>query len=211
MLSCRDEVAWRPDLDERDKTSDRTNKSTGESNQPRTSGIEGMTVSEELFRDIFQRWPSGVAIASTTDLDGSRYGMVVGSFCSLSREPPLVMMSAGTTTRMHDVIGRSGRYAISILSHEQRDLLDRFTGFDRTFDDDRFEGMHSQVAVTGAPILPASVAWVDCEVRTAHEGNGYTIYVAEVIAASLGESSDQMPMVYFRRTPRTVTSGDWQI
>ncbi|MDQ2683474.1 MAG: flavin reductase family protein [Chloroflexota bacterium] len=170
-----------------------------------------MAISGELFREVFQRWPSGVAVATTTDLDGAPYGMIVGSFCSLSREPPLVMMSAGTTARMHDVIARSGRYAINIISHEQRDILDRFAGFDRTYDENRFEGYRTQTAVTGAPVFPASVAWVDCEVRAAHNGDGYTIYVAEVVAASLGESSDQMPMVYFRRTPRTVTAGDWQI
>ncbi len=58
-----------------------------------------MPVTGELFKEVFQRWPSGVAIATTVDTDGSRYGMIVGSFCSLSREPPLVMMSAGTTTQ----------------------------------------------------------------------------------------------------------------
>lgn len=112
---------------------------------------------------------------------------------------------------MHDVIARSGSYAISILSHSQRGLLDRFAGHDRTWDSNRFEGLRTQSAVTGAPILPGSVAWVDCKVQAAHAGIGYTIYVAEVLAASLGESSDEMPMVYFRRTARTVAAGEWQI
>jgi flavin reductase (DIM6/NTAB) family NADH-FMN oxidoreductase RutF len=137
--------------------------------------------------------------------------MAVGSFCSLSKEPPLVMMSAGTSARMHDVVMRSGRYAISILGFEQRNLLDRFTGVDRSWDGDRFEGMRTQTAVTGSPILPDAVGWVDCEVRETHTGSGYTIFVAEVVAASLGESSDSMPMVYFRRTPSAVTATDWQI
>ncbi len=112
---------------------------------------------------------------------------------------------------MHDVIARSGAYAISILSHEQRGVLDRFSGHDRTYDHDRLEGIRTDVAVTGMPVLPEAVAWVDCQVRTAHSGDGYTIYVAEVMAASLGEYSEQMPMVYFRRTPRTVTAADWSI
>ena len=170
-----------------------------------------MTVTEELFREVFQRWPSGIAVASSVDLDGSPYGMVVGSFCSLSREPPRVMMSAGATTRIHDVVARSGNYAISILSREQRTLIDRFTGIDRRFDANRFEGLRTEKAITGAPVFPDAVAWVDCQVTASHHGDGYTIYVAEVVAASLGESADDLPMVYFRRTPRTVTAGDWSI
>ena len=76
-----------------------------------------MTVSADLFREVFRRWPSGVAVVSSRD-HGHAHGMVVGSFCSLSSTPPLVMVSAGHSSRTHDVIDGSGLFAVSILTGE---------------------------------------------------------------------------------------------
>jgi flavin reductase (DIM6/NTAB) family NADH-FMN oxidoreductase RutF len=166
-----------------------------------SSILEG--VHPELFREVFRHWPSGVAIA--TSLDGDRaHGMVVGSFCSVSLDPPLVMISAGTHTRLHDILVRRGQFAISILKADQHELLTRFAGIDRTFDDDRFAGLRTITAETGCPIFPEALGWVDCNVVDRHPGTGYSIFVAHVVAASLGESADALPMVYFKRAAHSL-------
>lgn len=158
-------------------------------------------ISVDTFRDVFRRWPSGVAVV-TSRHDGHIHGMVVGSFCSLSAEPPLVMVSAGHASRTHDVIDGSGLFAVSILAEAQAAIFERFAGFDRLHDDDRFAGLTTTTAVTGVPIFPGGLAWVDCRVVARHAGQGYTIFVGEVVAASLGEASESPPLIYFRRRPR---------
>lgn len=155
-------------------------------------------ISADLFRDVFRRWPSGVAVA-TSCLGERRHGMVVGSFCSLSAEPPLVMISAGASSRTREFVNTSGIFAVSILAESQVEIFERFAGIDRSHDRDRFEGLKTVTAVTGAPILPDAIAWVDCRVVARHPGHGYTIFVAEVVAASLGEAAETGPLVYFRR------------
>ncbi len=162
-----------------------------------------MTVSAELFREVFRRWPSGVAVVASRR-EGRAHGMVVGSFCSLSSEPPLVMVSAGRASRTHDVLDASGLFAVSILSGEQTAVFERFAGLDRAFDDDRFAGFATTTAATGAPILPDALAWVDCRVVARHPGDGYTIFVGEVVAAALGDAAEAPPLVYFRRRPETL-------
>jgi flavin reductase (DIM6/NTAB) family NADH-FMN oxidoreductase RutF len=164
-----------------------------------------MTISADLFREVFRRWPSGAAVV-TSCTGGRPHGMVVGSFCSLSLEPPLVMVSAGTATKMHDIIDRQGLFAVSILSHEQVAIFDRFAGFDRNFDHDRFAGLTTTTAVTGMPVLPDALAWVDCRVVDRHLGRGYTIFVGEVVAAALGEAAEDSPLIYFRRRPSSVAA-----
>ena len=163
-----------------------------------------MTVSAELFREVFRRWPSGVAVVASRQ-EGRAHGMIVGSFCSLSSEPPLVMVSAGRASRTHDVLDASGLFAVSILSGEQTAVFERFAGFDRAFDDDRFAGFATVTAATGAPILPDALAWVDCRVVARHPGDGYTIFVGEVVAAALGDGAEAPPLVYFRRRPETLS------
>jgi flavin reductase (DIM6/NTAB) family NADH-FMN oxidoreductase RutF len=157
-----------------------------------------MAVSPELFREVFRRWPSGVAVA-TTRTAGRVHGMVVGSLCSLSAEPPLVMVSAGHSSRSGALVGEAGIFAASILACEQTALLERFAGRDPDHDDDRFAGLTVAVGLTGAPILPEAVAWVDCRVVARHPGTTYTIFVGEVVAAGLGLAAETTPLIYFQR------------
>lgn len=165
-----------------------------------------MTVSADLFREVFRRWPSGVAVLTSHE-DGKAHGMVVGSFCSLSSEPPLVMVSAGRTSRSHNLIDASGVFTISILSSAQTAIFERFAGIDRAFDTDRFMGIETMPAPeSGLPIFPEALAWVDCRVVARHPGGSYTIFVGEVLAASLGTSSEDSPLLYFRRQPASLVA-----
>lgn len=164
-----------------------------------------MTVSADLFREVFRRWPSGIAVV-TARHDGPAHGMVVGSLCSLSATPPLVMVSAGHTSRSHDVIDHGGRFAISVLSSAQLAIFERFAGIDRAFDNDRFAGLATVEAPSGLPVFPDALAWIDCRIVARHPGEGYTIFVGEVEAASLGESAESLPLVYFRRQPGTLAA-----
>lgn len=157
-----------------------------------------MTISADLFREVFRRWPSGAAIVTSCE-QNRPHGMVISSFASLSNDPPTVMFSASTSTRMHNIVPQQGSFAVSILGGEQSDLFERFAGFDRTFDDNRFIGLDYATALTGMPIFPDAIAWVDCKLVASHPGNGYTIFVGEIVAASLGEACEGSPMVYYRR------------
>jgi flavin reductase (DIM6/NTAB) family NADH-FMN oxidoreductase RutF len=155
-------------------------------------------IGPDLFRDVFRHWPSGVAIA--TSLDGDRaHGMIVGSFTSVALDPPQVMFSADTQSRLHDIIVRNGCFAISILAAHQTELLARFGGIDRSHDTNRFAGITTETHITGCPVLPESVAWVDCRMADLHRGEGFTIFIGTIVAASLGAFSDDSPMVYYRR------------
>jgi len=163
----------------------------------------GITV--DLFREVFRRWTSGVAVV-TSRIDDQPHGMVIGSFCSLSADPPLVMFSAGHLTRTLPVVEQSGIFAVSILSQEQVPIFERFAGFDRTHDADRFAGLATTTATTGAPVFPDALAWVDCRVVARHPGETYTIFVGEVLDASLGAAAEASPLIYFRRRPRQIAN-----
>lgn len=162
-----------------------------------------MTISADLFREVFRRWPSGAAVVTSCEYNHP-HGMVISSFASLSNDPPTVMFSASASTRMHSIVPQQGAFAISILSAEQLDVFQRFAGFDRTFDSNRFIGLDYATARTGMPVFPDAIAWVDCKLVASHPGNGYTIFVGEIVAASLGEACEGPPMVYYRRTPQAL-------
>ncbi len=140
-------------------------------------------------------WASGVTIV-TARAGAEAHGMTVSSFTSVSLEPPLVLICAEKVTRTHALIAASGAFAVSVLTREQGDLADRFGGRD-TEHTDRFQGVPTFTAVTGAPILSDYVSYFDCVVSEAHPAGNHTIFVGKVVSARLANGRD--PLVYWRQ------------
>jgi len=91
---------------------------------------------------------------------------------------------------------QSGVYAVSMLGVGQHELSNRFAGFDPTVTD-RFEGIEVTTALTGSPLLPGAIAYLDCEVRSTHVTSTHTIFLGEVVYAQVDENKS--PLVYHDR------------
>ncbi len=159
-----------------------------------------MAVDPETLRTVMRHWTTGVAIL--TARDGAHvHGMTVNSFTSVALDPPLVLACVERAVRTHALVDRSRAFALSILCEGQQTLSDRFAGRD-TEHQDRFEGLRTHTAITGAPILAENMGWLDCVVVAAHEAGTHTIFVAEVVAAKVQDGS--RPLVYFDRDYHTL-------
>jgi hypothetical protein len=90
----------------------------------------------------------------------------------------------------------SGHFAVNILSIDQVALGMRFAGMIQVAD--RFEGLITTTAETGAPILSDLVAWLDCRTVELLDGGDHTIIVGEVLAA--WQTGDRRPLLYTNRT-----------
>ena len=143
-----------------------------------------MSVDPEMLRAVMRHWPTGVAVL-TSRYGQHAHGMTVNSFTSVSLEPPLVLACVEQVVRTHALIEKSGLFAISFLREGQAWISDRFAGRDSE-NADRFEGLATYTAVTGAPILADNLGHLDCVVTAAHPAGNHTIFVAEVVDAALG-------------------------
>jgi len=109
-----------------------------------------MTVEPQLFRQTMAHWTSGVTVV-TTIVDGVRSGITASSFASLSLQPPQILICVNKKLYTHTAIETSGAFAVNILGVEHLEWGMRFAGM-RPELADRFEGIESHTAVTGAPI-----------------------------------------------------------
>jgi flavin reductase (DIM6/NTAB) family NADH-FMN oxidoreductase RutF len=144
----------------------------------------------------------------STRLGAQTHGMTVNSFSSVSLEPPLVLACLEHLVRTHEMVKESGVFALSFLHSGQAWISDRFAGRE-TENTDRFAGLPTYTALTGAPILADNLGYLDCEVRAAHPAGNHTIFVAEVVAAGLGsvervetQPNGSGPLLYFNRAYR---------
>ena len=110
-----------------------------------------MSVNAEDLRNAMRQWATGVTVV-TVDYEGVRHGMTVSSFTSVSLEPPLVLVSLERGSKTHNLLEKSGYFAVTILCDDQQDISERFSG-GVPDGHDRFAGLQTFTLVSGAPLL----------------------------------------------------------
>jgi flavin reductase (DIM6/NTAB) family NADH-FMN oxidoreductase RutF len=156
-----------------------------------------VTVDPQSYKQLLAQWASGVTVV-TSFLAGERIGLTASSFSSVSLEPPLVLVCIAKRLYTHTFIARSGVFAVNLLSAEQVELGKRFAGFYKDIVD-RFADLQCFEGVTGSPLLPKTLAWLDCRVYHAYDGGDHTIYVGEVLAGGIVVTENR-PLLYHNRT-----------
>jgi flavin reductase ActVB len=89
-------------------------------NMPGNDALPGSDGSPEaILREQFVRGmaklPTGVVMVTTT-IDGKPWGLTVSACCSVSADPPLLLVSLGKKTASAAAIGEAGCFGVSILS-----------------------------------------------------------------------------------------------
>lgn len=110
------------------------------------------------FRQVLGHFPTGVTIVTGLSASGEPGGLTIGSFCSVSLEPPLVGFLPGVSSRSWADIAPGGSFCVNILGADQGDLCWRFA----KESEGRFDGIDWQKAPSGSPILPGVIGWIDC-------------------------------------------------
>jgi flavin reductase (DIM6/NTAB) family NADH-FMN oxidoreductase RutF len=145
------------------------------------------------FRRVLGHFATGVAIATTRMTNGDACGLTINAFCSVSLEPPLVLICVDRDADSHDCIRASGFYAVNVLEEGRGESLSRrFADWNVA---EKLRGVAFREEVTGAAILEDALAWVDCRVTAEHPGGDHTIFVGEVLK---GDAREGTPLLYYR-------------
>ena len=117
--------------------------------------------------------------------------MVIGSFGSVSLDPPLVQFMPGRQSETWKRIHASGSYCVNVLGENQLDLSNSF--FNKEVDP--FEAIDWTAGPTGSPIIAGCVAWIDCSIEAIHEAGDHYIVVGAVEAMGEGTSGNE-PLLF---------------
>lgn len=159
-----------------------------------------MSIDADTFKAILSRWASGVTVV-TCRQGGHVHGMTASAFCSVSLEPPLVLVCVARHHLTHEYIQEQGVFGIHILGADMEEISDRCAGF-RGEVGHQLDDVPLRSAGTGAPILEGALAWMDCTLWRAYDGGDHTIFVGELQAGGVGDGT---PLLWFRRGYRHVT------
>src|SRR5690606_38117209 len=81
----------------------------------RPGGAWLMAATDAAFRDALSRYASGVVIVTTRDRTGTPHGFTATSFCSVSLDPPLVLVCLARSARCHAAFAQTDAFAVSVL------------------------------------------------------------------------------------------------
>jgi 3-hydroxy-9,10-secoandrosta-1,3,5(10)-triene-9,17-dione monooxygenase reductase component len=148
-----------------------------------------MSIDELDFRRVLGQFATGVTVVTTRDAQGRPFGLTVNAFCSVSLEPPLVLVCIDRRSEAHPGFSQTGAFNVSVLAEGQEEISRRFAGRRKP----KFEGIDLPPGSNGVPLVDGALAFMECRVVGAHAAGDHTIYLGEVLR--LG-SREGRPLVY---------------
>lgn len=145
------------------------------------------------FRRVLGHFPTGVTVVTGLDADGEPNGLTIGSFTSVSLDPPLVGFLPGRSSTSWPAIAPSGHFCVNVLGADQSDLCWRFAKEAAG----RYEGVEWVPAPSGSPILPGAVAWIDCAIEQVYEMGDHWFVLGRVTELAHADDINDA-MVFFR-------------
>ena len=156
-----------------------------------------MPISQDEFRAALSRFASGVTVVTTKDAAGNLHGITVSAFCSVSLEPPLVLICIEKIAGSHHAFAESEMFVVNVLDQTQTALSERFA----SPIDEKFDGVDMTLNIDGIPVLSGCLANLECRVWQTCDGGDHTIFIGEVENVSVGEGD---PLLYFRSDYRQI-------
>ena len=158
-------------------------------------------VTAEEFREALSRLASSVSIVSTDGAHGIA-GFTCSAVCSVTDEPPTIMVCVNRKSAANAIIKANGVLCVSSLGAEQVELSQIFAGVGRVPMNERFTGPHWSVLATGSPYCTQSRVALDCRVADIREVGTHSVIFAEVL--STVHASDGEPLIYHSRNYATI-------
>ncbi len=145
-------------------------------------------IDQALYRQVMGHFPTGVVVVASP----GPVGTAIGSFASLSLDPPLVTFSITKTSSSWPKMRDTGVFCASVLAADQEHVSRAFAQSGA----DKFAGLGYKPMRSGAPRIDDCVAWTDCDIKDVFDGGDHDIVVGSVREMGIGRETK--PLIFFR-------------
>ncbi|MDR7085039.1 flavin reductase (DIM6/NTAB) family NADH-FMN oxidoreductase RutF/DNA-binding IclR family transcriptional regulator [Arthrobacter ginsengisoli] len=145
------------------------------------------------FRQVLGQYPTGVAIVTAVSRSGEPIGMTVGSFSSVSLDPPLVAFMPDKNSTSWRALQDSGdRFCVNLLGADQENIC-RSVAVRK---ENKFADIAWRKSPQGSPLIVDSVAYIDCTIEAVHDVGDHNIVIGRV--QDLAVENASYPLLFFR-------------
>ena len=154
----------------------------------------------KALKKVMCQLPFPVAIA-TTAVGKEKRGITIGSFTSLSMQPPLISFNIDKEAQFHDLLSRTTHYAVHLPKPEESPLCNHFATSGLT-PEEQFNSVEHYRNSYGNPVLKNISTVIQCRAYEQFEAGDHTIVVGEVL--DVDQQSGESIVLYYNRSYRTV-------
>ncbi len=158
---------------------------------------ENTSASRQNFREAMSRLGAAVNIITTTGPEGDS-GFTASAVCSVTDDPPTLLVCVNKTASQHDAILAAGFLCVNVLAHEHQELSPIFAGAGNMAMAERFAHAQWLRLATGAPVLERATAAFDCTIGQVVEVGTHSVIFCAVRAIHLGGTASGL--IYHGRT-----------
>lgn len=125
------------------------------------------------WRTAMGYFPTGVTIVTSWQ-DRKPVGATINAICSVSLEPPMLLICLGSANPLLEPIRRTGVFGVNILDENSGDVALRFA---KPPEDTRFDPYPFRSIDGGAPQLDVSPVFVDCALESIHAAGDHFVLI----------------------------------
>ena len=158
-------------------------------------------VEPRLYREAMSRFAGAVHVVATDGPHGRRGATVIAA-CSVSDDPPTILVCLNRMKPENDCFAQNGVFSLNTLAPAQEKLADAFSGLTGLTQDERFALGTWETVSSGAPVLVGALATFDCHLVEAKDFATHRILFGKVTGIRIGDFDE--PLIYYRRAYRTL-------
>lgn len=146
------------------------------------------SVSPADFKTAMRRFASTVNVV-TSGSGSVLNGMTATAVCSVSAEPPSILIVVNQASRSHALIEQSGAYTVNVLSASQQHLAAHFASSPAA----PFAGVAHSLGRNKCPIIEGCASFLECVVESRMPSGTHSVFIGRVVASG---ASDRLPLIH---------------
>lgn len=141
---------------------------------------------------------AGAVNVVTTDGPAGRAGMTASAVCSVTDQPPTLLVCVNRSSYAHRFFMGNQVLCVNVLSAGQQTVSSLFANRDATMDE-RFAQTDWNALATGAPAIAGALVSFDGRITQAHEIGTHDIFLVELDAVRINPDCEGGALTYFNR------------
>lgn len=154
--------------------------------------MDETAIDAALFRQVLGNYPTGVTVITALSANGDPLGMVVGTFTSVSLDPPLVGFLPDKKSSSWPLIEAAGHFCVNVLGRDQLALCKGLTRSGA----DRFSGVEYTISQHNLPVLAGTMVSIECRLHAVQDAGDHWFVTGLVLG--LESKRDTDPMLFHK-------------
>lgn len=150
------------------------------------------TIDPAVFREVLGSYPTGVCVISALDAEGQPTGMVVGTFTSVSLDPPLVGFLPDKGSSSWPKIEETGHFCVNVLGSDQQQVCRQVAAKGP----DKFIDVKYELSANNLPIITDALANIECVLHSVTDAGDHWFVLGSVLSMKTARDAD--PMLFHR-------------